>query len=969
MESPLVVRFAPFALDRSSQTLKRDGENVKIRPKAFALLDFLVRHPDKVLGKSEIFDSVWPDRIVTEGGLSELIRELRKALEDDARAPKFIETVHGRGYRFIGADPVVSDIQEQSPSDTRNFTPPIGRGDELALLIERFDECRHGRRRILFVTGEPGIGKTTLVDAFVDYARSFRGSPRVLQGQCIEHYGSGEGYLPLLDALGRALRRGDAALAQEIRRTAPSWIMQLPGVLPSDDDDAFRMRTAGATQERMLREIALTFEHLAREEPLILVLEDLHWSDYSTLDLLSMMGHRAEPAQLLIVATFRPVEVYSNNHPLKGIKQELELHGLCEELSLPGLSEAAVAEYLELRLRDERGAPRAATLAPFVYRRTDGHPLFMANVVDFVVNSAFVDVPESIDKTIPDSVRLMIEKQIDRLDDAEQQVLEAASVAGVRFAVASIVAATALDADTVERICADLVRRRSFLGDVGGVEWPDGTYSSGFAFNHALYQNVLYSRVPPGRRARLHKAIALREEAGWGVRSDEISAELAAHFQAAKDYRKTLQYLVVAGERAATKCANREAIDLLNRGLSILKSRAPDDEHEKLELRFNIALGVPLVQSRGYAAEEVLAIYSRARELCNEVGDPGSLLSALWGLWLYYVVRAEHRTALDLGHRLQSLTRDRCPAFPLADYATGGSEFWCGDLTASCSNLRAAIDAYDFRVHSGEASTYSQDPKVVALSYLGWALWIQGFVDTALEITCEAVDLAEQLAHPFTLAFAHSFHAGIRVKRGETTDAIRHCERALSLSDEHGFPLWQGWSRMILGRAVAGARGDESGLETTLSGIEQYRETGASMGSTYFLSLAAEACAILGNPETGDAITSEAIDFGQAKGEILYGPALVELKFRLACSQVGGSITNAWFDNADRELQRAYEHAMTMGARSWQLRVAALRAELANRFCYRSDGDAAFRAAFDALPEGDEATRRAVFAYAPYRTT
>lgn len=264
--------------------------------------------------------------------------------------------------------------------------------------------------------------------------------------------------------------------------------------------------------------MAEALEVLSATRPLVLVLEDLRWSDYSTLDLVSFIAQRNEPARLMILATFRPVEVYTRDHPLKAVKQELETRGQCVELPLPCLSEAAVCEYLARRCADAPAVPPIAELARVVHRRAEGHPLFMVNVADYVAALGFSGLPGSVLDNIPNNVRQTVENQIDRLGPQEQRILEIAAVMGFEFSAASIAAGLdSDDLDAIDETCAAFVRRAQFISVRGSLRWPDGTSAGDYGFIHALYQNVLYFRVAPGRRVRLHQRIGLRQERAWGT--------------------------------------------------------------------------------------------------------------------------------------------------------------------------------------------------------------------------------------------------------------------------------------------------------------------------------------------------------------------------------------------------------------------------------------------------------------------
>jgi DNA-binding winged helix-turn-helix (wHTH) protein len=369
-------------LDLEHEQLRRGNKTLHLRPKSFALLRYLVAHPGRVLSKDELVEAVWPKTAMSDGVLTVSINEVRHALGDMAQAPQYLETVPRRGYRWRGALPTTAPLP-----DTAGFRPaaplapplPIGREAEVARLHQWLTQARRGMRQVGFVTGEAGIGKTTVVDAFV---AQLAGEPdlRLARGQCIESYGAGEAYLPVLEAVGQLCRGPDGArLVAWLAQHAPSWLMQMPALLAADAMEAVQRRVLGATRERMLRELTEALDALTTERTLVLVLEDLHWSDAATLDLVAALARRRTPARLLLLATYRPVDVIVRAHPLHALRLDLALHRRCEELPLQLLSAADVAQYLALRF----GAGVCpAALAQALYRRTDGHPLFLVTVVD-----------------------------------------------------------------------------------------------------------------------------------------------------------------------------------------------------------------------------------------------------------------------------------------------------------------------------------------------------------------------------------------------------------------------------------------------------------------------------------------------------------------------------------------------------------------------------------------------------------
>ena len=347
--------------------------------KAFAVLRYLVEHPDRIVTKAKA-QALWPETVVSDAVLAVYVRKIRRALGESPKTPRFIETVPRQGYRFIGHPRVQNERTREDeravpesgtaagPSPVRilySTTELVGRTSELAQLHQLREQSLSGARQLVFVTGEPGIGKTALVDAFLDHLTT-AGDLGIGHGQCIEHYGAGEAYLPVLSALGQLGREsGVGRFVELLGQYAPTWLAQLPAFLGADEREALQRTTWGATRERMLRELAEALEALTAERPLALVLEDLHWSDAATLDLLAFLARRRQPARLLVIGTYRPMEVLGRAHPLYAVTQELYAHSLCTELAL-GRSVKRSCRVLTGRFALERAAD--AHLAPVLYR-------------------------------------------------------------------------------------------------------------------------------------------------------------------------------------------------------------------------------------------------------------------------------------------------------------------------------------------------------------------------------------------------------------------------------------------------------------------------------------------------------------------------------------------------------------------------------------------------------------------------
>jgi DNA-binding winged helix-turn-helix (wHTH) protein/predicted ATPase len=503
--------LGPFRLNVETGELLHAGRITKLTLKSTQLLLALAQHHGELVSKQELFRAVWKGRVVSDAALTTCVQELREALQDDARQPRYIETLHRRGYRLLV--PLVPLAPAAPPAST----PPygmVGRLTELAALDKHLRQAMAGQVQVVFVVGEPGIGKTTLLDAFAEqYAAGAEMAYAV--GRCAEHYGPSEAYLPLFDAITRLCRGPHAERFLHIlRRHAPSWLAQLPALLGDAELETLRRRAVGGTRERMLRELAGAITAITAALPLILRLEDLQWSDASTLDWLGFIARSMEPARLLIVSSARPIGGLPGEQPLARLLAEAAVARHCGVVELGGLDAVEVGEYLTAHFGTESiGGSTPGELADAIHARTEGNPLFMINVAnDLVARGVLVERDgrwslagrlADIAASIPVDLRRLISVQLERLSRDESEVLQVASAVGEHFCAATVAATLGQHTEHVEGCCADLAQRGLFLRNAGNESWPDGTLASRYAFAHALYRATLYERLPAARRARL----------------------------------------------------------------------------------------------------------------------------------------------------------------------------------------------------------------------------------------------------------------------------------------------------------------------------------------------------------------------------------------------------------------------------------------------------------------------------------
>ena len=825
--------FGPFALDSTNACLWRGAEAVALPPKAFDVLHYLVMHPDRLVTKDELLDAVWPETAVTDAVVRVAIGALRKVLDDTTRPPRFIATVPRRGYRFLApvtvADAAASIAATPAPQASLTPAPPpllVGREAMLQRLGAAWAQARQGQRQVVWVTGEAGIGKTTIVEAF-RAAVAMDPSVWLAAGQCVEHYGTGEAYLPVLEALGQLCRGpGGARLVTLLRQHAPTWLVQMPWLLTPAHREQLRDELQGTTRERMLREFAEVVDTLTAETPLVLIFEDLHWSDYATLDLLALLARRRTPARLLVIGTYRPVEAIVHHHPLRTVVQDLQRHGHATELALALLNAEAVAAYLAARFPQQQFP---ATLAPWLHQRTDGHPLFLVTLVQALVERGVLreqdgrwtvqgDI-EALALEVPESLRQLLEQQIARLPPEVQRVLEVASVAGVEFVAAAVAAGLEAEADAVEEHCEALVEQQ-LLHPVGVTTWPNGTVTARYAFVHALYQQVVYERLGAGRRVRLHQRLGGCLETAYGAQAGEIAAELAEHFARGQDIQRAVRYRRQAAENAAHRAAPVEAIRHLTQGLEMLTTVPETLERLQHELDLQVLLGGAWAQTRGWAAPEVGQAYARAHELCERLGEPPQLPAVLRGQFQSCGIRAEWQTAHKLGEHLLTLAqRQADPVLLLLAHATlGGALFFRGEVAAAHAHFAQGSALYVPAYHRALVVHHSWDLGVYVRCYAALSLWLLGAPEQALAQMYEARTLAQELSHPYSLAFALTYGTRLHQWRRDVPATLTWAEALIALSTEYGFGQYVSHGRLLHGWALMAQGQGDTGLDQMRQG-------------------------------------------------------------------------------------------------------------------------------------------------------
>jgi predicted ATPase len=516
-ESPFdqMQKFGAFQLDSANECLWHGDQRLKLTPRPFALLRYLIEHPNRLVTHDELLEELWPETYVQPQVLRTYVLEIRKLLGDSPACPQFIETVPKRGYRFL----VPVNFENQADGHGPYC---IGREAELEHLRDAFDRAGKGERPAVFLTGEAGIGKTALIDAFCGRVREEHARVRIARGQSSDGLGGQEPFYSIREAIRGLCSTQDSGARALLSGALPGWFAQNGAGRPS------------------LSEICEALEKMSEGETVLLVLEDVQRADASTLDLISALTRRRARAKIMLMASFRSADVGSQ-HSLRKLQYDLVTSRKWEELCLGPLDRSAVCEYLRNKLRANY-LPEG--LISLVHQHSGGNPLYMSAVLDdlrakqMVRNESgkavLTRALEEIESEVNDGLAGVVELELDRLVEKDRRLLEAGSVAGAIFPAWAPAAALNRRVEEIEEAYAALARRVRLIVVAGHDELPDGSSCSFFVFTHALHREALYRSIPAYRRSQWHKRIAERLRFLFTGKESTVAHEIAVHTRASE---------------------------------------------------------------------------------------------------------------------------------------------------------------------------------------------------------------------------------------------------------------------------------------------------------------------------------------------------------------------------------------------------------------------------------------------------
>ncbi|HKC65332.1 MAG TPA: protein kinase [Pyrinomonadaceae bacterium] len=671
-----------------------------------------------------------------------------------------------------------------SESEHESF---VGREEELKRLYEFLQQAIKGSGRVVFITGEPGIGKTAFADEFL--RRSRKNSPGLLfsRGRCVEQYGTGEAYLPFLDAVGALLNgQGRERIGAVMRTFAPTWCLQLPAAFASTGAlEKLQQETIGATKERMLREMGDALGAMSTYSPVVLILEDLHWADPSSIDLLRHLCQRIGEQRLMIIGTFRPEEVELTSHPLKTYKLEMKAHKQCEEITLAPLGQEHIVGYLNSQF-EPNDFPHE--LSSLIQRKTEGHPLFATSLVQYLkergdiarVNEhwSLTRPLSEMDLEAPESVRSMLRKKIDALEEEDRRALQYASIEGEEFLSTIVAGLLERDEIELEERFAELERLHRMILTLGEEELPDGNLATRYRFAHALYQNVLYTDLVSKRRILLHRQAGERLSQHYGKQSPRIATQLAMHFERGRAFERAIEYLIHAGDNAAKLYANAEAAEHYSRALDLVEKLPEESRAEKHLTLYQKRGSVSMALSR---FQQAVDDFTKMRDEARSLEQESAALNAL-------------TTALFFSHRLDETVARAGEALEVAERA--GSEKLRAETMALVGlkqlcygELSEAKPVLDDVIRTAR----SLDHKSPLMNGLAWRsglhFW-QSEYQKAVELAEEARRLASELRDGFMLMTSLFFLGLAQGNLGLMSEALDTLNLAIQMAKRNGDLFW-----------------------------------------------------------------------------------------------------------------------------------------------------------------------------------
>jgi tetratricopeptide (TPR) repeat protein len=708
-----------------------------------------------------------------------------------------------------------------------------------------------------------------------------------------------------------------------MKEVAPTWYWHITPL--AGDPRPPRKEQKPASRERMRREIKDLFEELSRTASIVLFLDDLHWADISTCDLIAYLGACLPQLRLLILMACRPTAVQSRANAFRGLKLDLERRGICREMRLPFLTLSDIREYIDRRFPRNQFPPEFAVL---VHQRTDGNPLFMIDLLRFLRDRQVLEERNGIwtvgqplreaAMIVPDGIGSMIKLKLDQLTADDLQLLSTAAVQGIQFDSSVLAQVLRRSPADVEERLQELDTACNLVRAVEEREYNQ-LISIRCRFVHTYYQNALYAALAPSRRAGYSLAVAEALVALTGGTSRDVAADVAMLFEGGRDYAKAALHFFHAARNAARLFAYPEAVILSEHGLGVLALTPESRERDAQELGLRLILNLALMATRGYAAPEVEASHRRSLELCRKCQETRRLPAVLWGLHTCEVNRGQLMYSLELAHRLEDLakqTQDTATTIQSL-HALGTSLAFMGRLTEAHDVLERIFALEAASPQPSGSALFLLDARVTSTSMMARLLTYLGHLDRALERAAESLEYARSLAHPQSIAYATFWLGWIRHAIGDHEESCRDLEVAMNLSHEYGLALILEWGRVVRGSVWARLGRIDEGIGEIRESLRRQQAMGSLLERSYCLTLLAEALGLEGSYSEAASLCDEALEFARRTEGRSYEPETHRVRGELMLNMGADSLPLI-----QQELETAIHIARERKCRLLELRAA-----------------------------------------------
>jgi tRNA A-37 threonylcarbamoyl transferase component Bud32/tetratricopeptide (TPR) repeat protein len=834
-----------------------------------------------------------------------------------------------------------------SPVATR---ATVGRERERSALRGAWEQAAGGRGLLVSVSGEPGIGKTTLAEEFLSELAVASRPPRIARGRCSERLAGSDAYLPLLEALDALLRGpGAETVTALMKRLAPTWYAQIAA---SQSDGPTQGQAT--SQERLKRELGAFMDELCRLGPVVVFFDDLHWSDLSTIDVLAYLAARLGTLRLLIVATVRPAELLLTKHPFAQLRLDLQSRGLCREIALDFLSPADVAEFVT---REFPVHALSDSFAAIIHAKTEGSPLFMTDLLRYLRTQGTVtnadgvwrlSIPlDDVAHSLPESIRGMIQRKIDQLSEPDRKLLAAASVQGYQFDSAIVAKLVGVDAADIEEALESLEHVYGFVRRSREHQLPGGTFSVRYRFVHVLYQNALFAALAPSRRGAMSAAAAEALLDAYGDAKTQIAVDLAKLFEGARNIARAVEFLAVGAEAAVRVFANQESALLARRGLELIGTLPETDARLELELSLVTTLAVAVGATQGIGTPEVGKAQTRAYELWKRLGARPNLFWIIGAMWTHHIVAGHLDKAIALGDELLGMaeaTGNRAMMVS-ANNCLGITLHHMGEQERAAEHFARGLGAYGPDVRTSFIGL-PIDPSVTFVAESGRVLWVLGFPEQAVERVARACAMAEEINHPESVAFGKLFQAFLAHFFDLPQDALAHSAAVIAISMERDIATNLAWAMCLHGWALGALGRIDEGVAELRASLAGQRAAGAYIAHPQFYWMLADILARAGRHGEARDSVRDGLETAARTGDRYWDAELHRLDGEIILASGGPAA------DAEQEFRIALADANIRAAKAHELRAATSLARLWITQGRRADARAILRPLYAWFSEG-----------------